>query len=134
MSESLLSDKILNHQEKAEIIEDSVKSILNSVVFDPTLSVPWLLKEKDYNNDFLKIIDIGRGVEIFDWFSITSLKMDNSDLESIMEIAKRHDEDDHKRYMDASLLSCSSLLERVLINDLVDQRTENKMISENQQI
>lgn len=41
MSEGLLNDTILNHQEKAEIIEDSVKSILNSVVFDPTLSVPW---------------------------------------------------------------------------------------------
>jgi len=35
------------------------------------------LKEKDYNEEFLKNIDIGRGVEIFDWFSITSLKMDN---------------------------------------------------------
>jgi len=41
MSEGILSDKILNHQEKAEIIEDSVKSILNSVIFDPTLSAPW---------------------------------------------------------------------------------------------
>jgi len=49
-----------------------------------------------------------------------------------MEDAKRHDEDDHKRYMDANLLSCNSLLERVLINDLVDQRTENKLISVNQ--
>jgi len=58
--------------------------------------------------------------------------MDNSDLESIMDDAKRHDEDDHKRYMDANLLSCNSLLERVLINDLVDQRTENKLISVNQ--
>jgi len=37
-----------------------------------------------------------------------------------MEDAKRHDEDDHKRYMDATLLSCTSLIERVLINDLVD--------------
>jgi hypothetical protein len=50
-----------------------------------------------------------------------------------MEDAKRHEEDDHKRYIDANLLSCSSLLERVMINDLVDERTENKSISENQQ-
>lgn len=41
MSDGLLNDSILNHQEKAEIIEDSVKSILNSVVFDPSLSIPF---------------------------------------------------------------------------------------------
>lgn len=38
------------------------------------------MKEKDYNKEFLQIIDIGRGIEILDWFSIVSIKMDNPDL------------------------------------------------------
>lgn len=41
LSGAMLTDTILNGQEKAEIIEDSVKAILNSVVFDPALPVPW---------------------------------------------------------------------------------------------
>ena len=75
----MLADTILNDQEKAEIIEDSVKSILNSVVFDPTLAVPWQLRDSDYNTAFLQAIDVGRGIEIFEWFSLATLKADHDD-------------------------------------------------------
>lgn len=110
-----------------------MKAILNSVVYDPTLSVPWQLRLKDYNPEFLKIIDLGRGVEVLEWFSIASIKMDNDDLEQTYEDAKRIDEDDHKRFIDPNLLSLSSLLERVMINDLTVQSTENKQLLENNQ-
>jgi len=58
--------------------------------------------------------------------------MDSSDLSSTFDDAKRYEEDDHKRYIDANLLSCSSLLERVMINDLVAQGNESKLVIENQ--
>lgn len=44
LSRALLDDDILTGQEKVEVIEDSVKAILNSVVFDPSLAFPWQLK------------------------------------------------------------------------------------------
>ena len=58
--------------------------------------------------------------------------MDSDDLADIMEDAKRHEEDDRKRFVDANLLSCSSLLERVLINDLIDDYIGEKQVVENQ--
>jgi hypothetical protein len=41
LAPAMLTDTILSGQEKAEIIEDAVKAILNSVVFDPSMPVPW---------------------------------------------------------------------------------------------
>lgn len=122
LSEAMLSDSILNEQEKAEIIEDSVKSILNSVVFDPTLPVPWELKRADFGSTFLKAIDLGRGIEILEWFSIVSLKCDSNDLESILEECKREYEDptaDAERFSQPTWRCFTSLMERVLVNDLV---------------
>lgn len=85
LSPAMLTDPILNEQEKAEIIEDSVKSILNSVIFDPSLPVPWQLRRPDFDSTFLKAIDLGRGIEILEWFSIASLKCDHPDLPQILE-------------------------------------------------
>lgn len=48
LSPAMLSDSILNGQEKAEIIEDAVKAILNSVIFDPSMAMPWQLKRADF--------------------------------------------------------------------------------------
>ena len=41
LAPAMLTDTILTGQEKAEIIEDAVKAILNSVVFDPAMANPW---------------------------------------------------------------------------------------------
>lgn len=101
LSPAMLSDTILNEQEKAEIIEDSVKSILNSVIFDPSLPVPWQLARADFDTTFLQAIDLGRGIEVLEWFSIASLKCDHPDLPAILEGAQREWEDpiyDAERY------------------------------------
>lgn len=41
LSRAMLDDDILTGSEKVEVIEDNVKAILNSVVFDPSLAFPW---------------------------------------------------------------------------------------------
>ena len=131
MSNAMLADTILNDQEKAEIIEDSVKAILNSVVFDPTLAVPWQLRDSDYNTAFLQAIDVGRGIEIFEWFSLATLKADHDDQVDMYDQCKREYEGyafDKERHSKPSLRSLSSLLERVLTNDLVQRSDERQVV------
>lgn len=80
---------------------------------------------------FLQAIDLGRGIEILEWFSIVSLKCDSPDLEYIFSLAKREYEGqdyDANRYSQPAWLSLSGLMERVLVNDLVSQSDENKLV------
>lgn len=101
------------------------------MVFDPSLPVPWQLRRPEFDSTFLKAIDLGRGVEVLEWFSIVSLKCDSLDLENILEDCQREFEDfgyDAERYSQPSWLSFSGLMERVLVNDLVSRSDENKLV------
>lgn len=131
----MLVDSILNGQEKAEIIEDAVKAILNSVVFDPSMAVPSELRRSDFESAFLKAFDLGRGVEVLEWFSLVSLKCDSDSLEKIFEDCVREYEDkayDVDRFSKPNLWSLSSLLERVLINDLIHLEEHKPLLIDGQ--
>ena len=108
------------------------------MVFDPSLPFPWQLKQENIDPAFLKAIDLGRGVEVLEWFSIVSLKCDSPDLEYIFTEAKREYEDhnyDAERYSQVAWLSLSGLLERVLVNDLINHSEENRLVvAEGQQL
>lgn len=82
-------DRCLNDQDRIEILEDSVRSVLNSVVFDPTIPVPAEIKDRNYNDQFMKYLDMGRGVELFDWFSLVSLKCNSAGFDEILEQCRR---------------------------------------------
>lgn len=89
LTKAMQQDVCLNDQDRIEVLEDSVRSVLNAVVFDPTLPVPSEIKDRNYNEQFLKYIDIGRSVELFDWFSVVSLKCNSDDLDEILERCRR---------------------------------------------
>lgn len=40
LTKAMQVDKLLNDNERIEILEDSVRSVLNTVVFDPAIPVP----------------------------------------------------------------------------------------------
>lgn len=99
-------------------MEDSVKAVLNSVIFDPTVPAPTSTKDRNYNDRFLKFIDIGRGVEVFDWYSTVSIKATSDELYSLLESSRRTEDIYTERYSCNTLVSFMSLLERVLIYEL----------------
>jgi len=121
LTKAMQHDLSLNDQDRIEILEDSVRAVLNSVIFDPTVPVPVEAKDRNYNEKFLKYIDIGRGVEIFDWFSVVSLKSTSEDLQDLLEQSRRPAGTEPERYAATSQLSFLSLLERVLIHELAYQ-------------
>ena len=118
LTKAMQHDQSLNDQDRLEILEDSVKAVLNSVIFDPTIPAPSQTKDRNYNEQFLKFIDIGRGVEVFDWFSTVSMKATSDELYSMLESSRRPEEIYTERYSCNTLVSFMSLLERVLIYEL----------------
>lgn len=118
LTKAMQHDQSLNDQDRLEILEDSVKAVLNSVIFDPTIPAPSQTKDRNYNEQFLKFIDIGRGVEVFDWFSTVSMKATSDELYSMLESCRRPEEIYTERYSCNTLVSFMSLLERVLIYEL----------------
>lgn len=98
LTKAMQQDVCLNDQDRIEILEDSVRSVLNAVVFDPTLPVPSEIKDRNYNEQFLKYIDIGRSVELFDWFSVVSLKCNSDDLDELLERSRRPADFERERF------------------------------------
>ena len=63
---------LLSKPEQTQIITMAIKSILNSVIFDPLLPTPNL--ESLGDAEFIEKFRIGRGVELFDWFSFLMIR------------------------------------------------------------
>lgn len=134
LTKAMQHDTSLNDQDRIEILEDSIKAVLNSVIFDPTVPAPSQAKDRNYNETFLKYIDIGRGVEVFDWFSTVSLKSTSDELSSLLESSRRSPEHFTEKHSCSTLVSFMSLLERVMIYELAYQDTSsNKVIQEDSQ-
>lgn len=69
------SDNLLSKQEMSLIIKMTFKAILNSVIFDPLLPTPKLDALSD--NQFIRKFKIGRGIELFDWFSLPMIRKES---------------------------------------------------------
>lgn len=136
LSPEIMADTVLSKYEKANILEDSIKALLNSVIFDPSIPIPYQLGSAEFDPTFMKAIDLGRGMEILEWFSLVSLKCDSDDLSEILDKAKRKYDDnkyDAERFSNPIQLSFCSLMERVLVRDLVNNTGKNLYVVANGQ-
>lgn len=70
-------------------------------------------------------------MEVFEWFSFVSLKCDSDDLETYFADCVREYEDksyDVERFSKSAWWPLSSLLERVLINDLISEQEHKPLL------
>jgi len=123
LTKAMQVDKLLNDNERIEILEDSVRAVLNTVVFDPSIPVPEELKDRNFNETFLKQIDLGRGCEVIDWFSFASLMSNNDELQNTLDNCHRPYGYDPERFQQTSQLSFAGLIERVLLNEICTHGT-----------
>ena len=114
---------MLSKTEMSLIIRMSFKSILNSVIFDPLLPTPKL--DSLSENQFIQKFKIGRGIELFDWFSLPMIRKDSmTKLKELLKQVNLNEEDQRPKHIRILDQQFSSLLERVLIKDYYDFKNE----------
>lgn len=76
------SKKILNDTntkltiaEKNEILTSTIKTICNTIIYDPLCPIPDLNDIQDV--DMIKKMKLGRPMEMFDWFSVPMIRKGN---------------------------------------------------------
>lgn len=94
----------------------SLKAILNTVIYDPLVPIPSIQDMSD--TEFMSKFKVGRGIEIFDWFSLVMLRNQSikkqKDLLSQIKLDQVPKPDFTNWNID---MNFKSLLERVLVND-----------------
>ena len=99
----------VTYQDASSIVEQSVRVVLNSVVFDPMAPV---YSSRSIN--FFLQNSIGRSFESLDWFSPISIKGIQKELEPLMIYEKLEECTAFERQQASPF---SSLIERVMLND-----------------